>query len=311
MPAWKDKFDNGEMLIIDGAMGTELERRGVPMHAEAWSGAALIEHPDAIIGAHEDYIRAGAEVIITNTFGASPHMLKAMGYGDRDEAIIESAVDLAKRARDNTGVDVAIAGSISTMAAGGDVADPGDRHSDDEVVDSMNRMAQALARGGCDMIALEMMQDSHRAPIATQAAKDTGLPVWLGLTCAWNETRDKLVAFDFPEYDFDEFLAAMLPIGPDLVSIMHSDVDVTSAALDVVKQSWDGPLGAYPEAGYFTMPNWQFVDIIAPDDLVTRARGWVDQGVTVLGGCCGLGPEHIAALSKAAPTMKPESRAGT
>jgi homocysteine S-methyltransferase len=305
MPAWKDKFDNGEILILDGAMGTELERRGVPMHKEAWSGAALIEHPEAVIGAHEDYIRAGADVIITNTFGASPHMLKAMGYGDRDEAIIEGAVDLAKRARDNTGADVAIAGSISTMAAGGDVADPGDRHSDDEVADSLHRMAQALARGGCDMIALEMMQDSKRAPIATQAAKDTGLPVWLGLSCAWNKERDRLVAFDYPDYLFDDFLAAMLPIGPDLVSIMHTDVDVTTVALDVVKQSWDGPLGAYPEAGYFTMPNWQFVDIIAPEDLVERARGWVAQGVTVLGGCCGLGPEHVAALRQAAPTMKP------
>jgi homocysteine S-methyltransferase len=59
MPAWKDKLANGEILLIDGAMGTELERRGVPMHEETWSGAAVIEHPDAIIGAHEDYIRAG------------------------------------------------------------------------------------------------------------------------------------------------------------------------------------------------------------------------------------------------------------
>ena len=71
MPAWKDKFDNGDILVIDGAMGTELERRGVPMHAEAWSGAALVNHPEAIIGAHEDYIRAGAEVIITNTSRAT------------------------------------------------------------------------------------------------------------------------------------------------------------------------------------------------------------------------------------------------
>ena len=96
MPAWKDKLENGEVLIIDGAMGTELERRGVPMHAETWSGAAVLEHPEAIVAAHEDYIRAGAEVIITNTFGASPHMLNAMGYGDRDEEIIRSAVDLAR-----------------------------------------------------------------------------------------------------------------------------------------------------------------------------------------------------------------------
>ncbi|MBT5434784.1 MAG: homocysteine S-methyltransferase family protein [Alphaproteobacteria bacterium] len=303
MPAWKDKLENGEVLIIDGAMGTELERRGVPMHAETWSGAAVLEHPEAIVAAHEDYIRAGAEVIITNTFGASPHMLNAMGYGDRDEEIIRSAVDLAKQARDNIGVDVAIAGSISTMSAGSDIADPGDRHTDEEIDDSMSRMARALAAGGCDMIALEMMQDVRRAPAAMRGAKATGLPVWLGLTCAWNEGWDKLVAFDFPDYAFDDILDALIPIGPDVVSVMHSDMDVTTKALEVVKQRWSGPLGAYPESGYFEMPNWRFVDVIAPGDFVERARGWVGQGVTILGGCCGLGPVHVAAMHEALPTF--------
>ena len=77
MTSWRDKVANRDILIIDGAMGTELERRGVPMHAETWAGAALIEHPDKVRQAHRDYIDAGAEVIITNTFGASPHMLNA------------------------------------------------------------------------------------------------------------------------------------------------------------------------------------------------------------------------------------------
>jgi S-methylmethionine-dependent homocysteine/selenocysteine methylase len=80
---------------------------------------------------------------------------------------------------------------------------------------------------------------------------------------------------------------------------MHTDVDATTVALDMVKQGYDGPLGAYPESGYFQMPHWNFVDVIAPDVLVDRAKGWVGQGVSILGGCCGLGPEHIVALSAA------------
>ncbi|MDA1070006.1 MAG: homocysteine S-methyltransferase family protein [Proteobacteria bacterium] len=299
MTSWRDKVANRDILIIDGAMGTELERRGVPMHAETWAGAALIEHPDKVRQAHRDYIDAGAEVIITNTFGASPHMLNAMGRGADAEQIIIGAVRLAQEARDASGRDVAIAGSISTMSAGSDTADPGDRHTTQEIRDSMFRMADALAQGGCDMIALEMMQDLTRAPMAMEAARQTGLPVWLGLTCAWNAGRDTLVAFDFPETTFQAILDRLLPMGPDVVSVMHSDVDATTVALDMVRQGFDGPLGAYPESGYFEMPHWNFVDVITPDELVARAGGWIGQGVSILGGCCGLGPEHIAALSAA------------
>ena len=304
MTRWQDKVANRDILIIDGAMGTELERRGVPMHAETWAGAALIEHPGKVRQAHLDYIKAGAELIITNTFGASPHMLNAMGHGADAEEIIRGAVRLAQEAREESGRDVAIAGSISTMSAGSDTADPGDRHTVAEIRDSMFRMADALAEGGCDMIALEMMQDLTRAPIAMEAAKQTGLPVWLGLTCIWNDGRDTLVAFDFHDTTFQSILDRLLPMGPDVVSVMHTDVDATTVALEMVKKGFDGPLGAYPESGYFEMPHWNFVDVISPDELVTRAKGWIGQGVSILGGCCGLGPEHIAALDRARPELQ-------
>ncbi len=80
---------------------------------------------------------------------------------------------------------------------------------------------------------------------------------------------------------------------------MHSTVDDTTVGLSALSEYWQGPTGAYPESGYFIMPNWQFVDIIDPDDLVTRARDWADSGVQILGGCCGLGVPHIEALNVA------------
>jgi len=288
------------IVLLDGAMGTELERRGVPMSEQSWSGAALVEHPDAIARVHEDYIRAGAQVIITNTFAVSPFMLEALGLGDRIDATIAGAVELARHAREATGAEVAIAGSIANGAIRNRQRDPQDRlppHG--EMVANTRRMIDALAEGGCDLIALEMMQDCVRAPTALRAAKETGLPVWLGLTCARDAGDGHLTAFDFPEIAFDDIIAALVPLGPDVVSVMHTDVDVTTEALGVVKQSWSGPLGAYPEAGYFEMPHWNFVDVIEPAVLVDRAKGWVGQGVTILGGCCGLGTDHIAALHAA------------
>jgi len=80
---------------------------------------------------------------------------------------------------------------------------------------------------------------------------------------------------------------------------MHTAVPDVPAALQIVRKYWSGPVGVYPESGYFEMPNWNFVDIIDPDDLVSFGRVWVDEGVRLIGGCCGLSVEHIAALSEA------------
>jgi methionine synthase I (cobalamin-dependent) len=66
--------------------------------------------------------------------------------------------------------------------------------------------------------------------------------------------------------------------------------------LNIVRKHWDGPVGVYPDSGYFIMPNWQFVDLIEPPDLAEAAKRWVGEGVRMVGGCCGLGPEHIAAM---------------
>jgi homocysteine S-methyltransferase len=306
MATWNDTLAKGDLLLIDGAMGTELEHRGVTMSNKSWSGASLIESPEAIVAVHEDYIRAGAEVIITNTFAVAPFVLEDLGYGDSIDATISGAVDLAKRARDACGIDVAIAGSIANSSVRNHSRDPQDRlPSHDTMVANAVRMAEALAKGGCDLIALEMMQEDHMAPAALEGAKTVGLPVWLGVSCAWNETRDELVGCAFPDVTFRAILDSLLPLAPDAVNVMHTDVDATGPALEQVKRGWSGTLGAYPNSGHFTPPNWNFVDIISPEDLVREARGWVDQGVTILGGCCGLRPEHISVLRDAIPSMKP------
>ena len=84
-----------------------------------------------------------------------------------------------------------------------------------------------------------------------------------------------------------------------VIGIMHSAVPDMTAGIDMLRERWSGPMAAYPESGYFTMPHWQFVDIIAKDDLVNEARGWRRRGVQIIGGCCGIGPEHIEALNAA------------
>jgi methionine synthase I (cobalamin-dependent) len=101
MQPGQERLEADRILLIDGAMGTELQRRGVPMDKVAWSGAAVLTHPDVVREIHEEYIRAGARVIITNTFGSTRQMLEPAGYGDRVEEVHRGAVRLARQAREN------------------------------------------------------------------------------------------------------------------------------------------------------------------------------------------------------------------
>ena len=106
-----------------------------------------------------------------------------------------------------------------------------------------------------------------------------------------------LAGFGRHDWALEDFVAPLMAMGAKVCSVMHCSVNDVSPALETIKRHWQGPLGAYPESGFFKMPSWQFVDIIAPDALVAEAKRWRDQGVSVLGGCCGMGPEHIRALS--------------
>ena len=104
-----------------------------------------------------------------------------------------------------------------------------------------------------------------------QAALETKLPVWLGVGC--KKTEDgKIVSFDHADLEFATVLDALIPMGPTVVNIMHSEIGAIPEAIELVRQRWSGPIGVYPESGYFTKPTWIFVDVISPADLVTGTR---------------------------------------
>ena len=300
-PDWREKLAAGRTVIVDGGTGTELQRRGVPMDQMVWSGAAVLSHPDAVRSVHEDHLRAGAKVIITNTFSSTRQMLAPAGFGDQVETVHRRAVELAIEARANVpDRPAAVAGSMSAMPPD---FDPKTFLSVADELASYREATGLLAAAGADLIALEMMEEPNHAARATQAALETGLPVWLGVSCKLSEAGE-LVSFGFPDVRFADVLDAVVPMGPAVVNIMHTPIEAVPAAIELVRERWDGPLGVYPESGYFTKPNWNFVDIIPPDDLVREASSWVRSGVRLLGGCCGTGPEHVRALSDAVPDFE-------
>ncbi len=295
------KLAAGETILLDGATGTELQRRGVPMDDEVWCATANLSAPAAVQAVHADYIRAGAEVITANTFATSPLLFNALGRDGEIGAIDGAAVKLAHQARAETGAAVAIAGSFSVMrpvAKGTAVAGESPRWSERQARPLMQAKAEGLAQAGCDLILMEMMRDCDYSVWATEAAVATGLPVWVGIAVE-RRADGRLAGFGRHDWALEDIVAPLMAGGPVACLIMHSDIDLTAAALEVVKSRWPGPLGAYPESGYFEMPEWQFVDIIGADKFVTHCLQWRRQGATILGGCCGIGPEHIAALAAA------------
>ncbi|MEM8680520.1 MAG: homocysteine S-methyltransferase family protein, partial [Planctomycetota bacterium] len=261
---WLDKLDRNEILLIDGATGTELQKRGVPMDEIAWSGAAVLSHPDVVRETHADYIRAGAEVVIANTFGSTRQMLEPAGYGDQVETVNRQAVQLAIEAREMAADHpVAVAGSISSMPPG---FDRNAYDSADKELESYREAARTLVDAGADLIALEMLEDTEHAPLALQAALETGVPVWLGMSCKQRESDDVLVGFGYQDVLLADVYRELIPRGPAVVNLMHTDVFAVPAALALLRDHWQGPVGVYPESGYFTRPNWNFVDVIEPGE---------------------------------------------
>ncbi len=300
-PTLQERLENKEVIILDGAMGTELERRGVPMHDEAWSGAAVWTHPEVVRATHEDYIRAGADVIITNTFASARPVLAAAGLQDKVRQINTNAVRLAQEARTRVAAarQIWIAGAISLMPPG---ADTRRRPPVEHMRSHFQEQAEILAAAGVDVIALEMMRDIAYSLVAIDAAVATGLPVWVGFSCQRRDDGTLIMAPALNgETRLDEVLGPVMQRGGSLVTIMHSGVDDTGTALAQVLKQWQGPVGAYPNSGSFVMPHWQFVDIIPPQALVEKAKQWVAMGVQVIGGCCGIGPEHIRLLKQQLP----------
>ena len=306
------RLADGEVIVIDGGTGTALQAAGVPMDDETWSGRASLEYADLVQSVHEAYVRAGAEVIIANTFATSRAALAPAGLGDRVAEANRNAVAAALRARAAApGRRVAVAGSMSSFcpiamhgrgpdaaasAADPDAEDPGFTSAADFL-----EQAALLADAGADLIALEMIESPGYGRAAIEAAAATGLPVWLGLSPV--RRPDGSLGND-PELgrgdSLDDLVRMLASPALAAVTVMHAKPDVGSDAIGVIRRHFDGPVCVYAESGDWEPPHWVFSDL-DPQRYLGQATGWVADGAQLIGGCCGIGPDHIRALADNLP----------
>lgn len=291
------KLAKGETIILDGGTGTDIQRRGAPMSGPTWCAEVNATHGDIVRTVHDDYIRVGADIIAANTFATSPLTFNAYGRDDDLIALDVAAVAHAKAAA--IGKDVCIAGSISTqrpLIPGTDRTDFAKTWTRDETLPLYRRKAENLKALGVDLLMMEMMRDTDYAVWACEAALETGLPVWIGLSA--ERVDGELAGFGRPDQKFDDIAKALAALKPEVMSVMHTSANDTDGALVILRKYWSGPMGTYPECGYFKAPDWQFVDVMTPFDLVQKSHHWNKLGATIFGGCCGLGPDHIEALAQ-------------
>ena len=310
------RIDAREVIILDGAIGTQLQRMEVPMSQDAWAAIALETHPFTVRRLHELYIEAGVDVITTNTYSSARHNLLPLGLGDKVRELNLRAVMLAEDARERSAKErpVWIGGSVSNygLMAG---AEPGWQDfqyfrgrvetSDNQARANLREQAEILAESGVDFLIAEPTGSTTQRRWVFEACLAAGLPVWSGFKCRRDAADGALKVGYQSDEAFDAEFASLAALGGELVTVFHSPVDATDDALSVVKAHWNGPIGFYPEAertDYVQAHRNDSIETkLTPDEFVARAQRWVSEGVQVIGGCCGVELEYIRPLRDALP----------
>jgi S-methylmethionine-dependent homocysteine/selenocysteine methylase len=281
-------------LLLDAAMGTELERLGAAAPAPLWSARALVESPRTVQAIHAENAVAGAEILTANTFRTHRRSLEAAGLGDRAAELTKTAVALARSAAAAApaGRAVFVGGSLSPLE---DCYRPDLVPDDATLAREHGRQALLLAESGADVILLETHNTVRELVAAARAARETGLPVVASMV---TDGAGRLLSGE----PIERAAAALAPVAPDVLAIncvparrLLPDLERLAAAA----HEYRIPVGAWgnlgrPSAG---APG-RFTDEMSPDDFANCAASWIQAGARIVGGCCGTRASHTASLRR-------------
>lgn len=295
MPAnFRERLKAG-IIICDGAMGTYLNQKGISY--EHCFDELNLSRPDLILQIHQEYINAGAEIIETNTFGANMVRLSGYGFENKVREINIKAAKIAREARNITGQDVLIAGSIGPL---GKQLQPYGKISRQEAFDIFSEQIEALLEGGVDLFMIETISNLEEMELAVSAVKRvTDLP----LVCQMTYTAEgKTLLGNTPE----EVVSRLAPLELDVIGANCSvGPQKMLEVIEVLAELGTGYISAQPNAGLPRLYAGRFVYFSSPDYFADYARKFVDAGATIVGGCCGTTPEHITAVSKILKDIHP------
>ncbi|MEL6892417.1 MAG: betaine--homocysteine S-methyltransferase [Actinomycetota bacterium] len=275
------------VLLIDGAMGTELFARGLSSGGapELWN----VDHPDRVAAVHADYIAAGSDVVLTNSFGGTGFRLKLHQLEDRVVELNEAAATVARAAADASDRRVIVAGS---MGPSGELLEPMGTMTPDTCAAAFAEQAKGLDAGGADVLWIETMShldemaaaiDGVRSvsalPICATLSFDTAGRTMMGVTGADAATR-----------------LAELGVAAVGANCGNNLADTEAALAEMRAVDADILLIAKANAG---MPEWHGTDLVysgSPEVMAAHAHRQRAAGVQIIGACCGSSPEHLAMM---------------
>ena len=304
----RERLAAGAPLVLDGAMGSELQRRGVWVsHGStdeklgAWSATAMRDAPEIVREVHEDYFKVGADIATTNSFWTNSVKLGLVGLADKAAEYTRLSGEIAVEARDRLRPEAYVAGGMAPPHGGRAPVDPIDLPREFAL------QSRALNESGVDLLLLEYMGYVADIVAAVDAVAPAGLPVMIGIRHVAEDGRMQVGE------TYDELVAALGRREVAAILLMCSSPTAISAGLPKLRKAFTGPIGAYPNIGYGPAgkplgadQQWHRLDTrtYTPANLAADGATWLDMGAQIVGGCCATTPEHIAALRSAVPQSR-------
>ena len=295
-PAFLERLKSGPPLLLDAAMGSDLDRRGLATTLPLWSALGLLERPELVYEIHLDNLMAGAEIVTTNTFRTTARTLRRAGLDASEAATLDAlAVSVAQQARAaSRRKEAFIAGSIAQLE---DCYLPTFETRPDVALSEHRAQAHNLKVAGVDFLMVETMPTVTEAAIALQAALETGLPATIGFVCS-EPTPGSPVRLLSGE-TLQTAVEGVAGLGPAAILLNCAAPAVITAGMRELRHLSSLPTGGYANAGSVNdATGWSADESMTGDRYANHARQWLASGARIIGGCCGTHPVHTAALRK-------------
>ena len=279
-----DKIAEGKVLVSDGAWGTFLHQKGLKADEcpESWN----LQRPEEVLEIASSYVEAGADIILTNSFGASPIKLEGYGLAEQTLELNKSAAEISKKAAGNRALVMGSMGPTGKMVIMGEV-------SPQEVFKGFMEQAKGLADGGADGIVIETMTDPEEARLAIEAVKKV---TTLDVACTFTFSRNQDGVYrTMMGTDVGAYLEMALSAGADIIGANCGNG--TAGMIEIVKEirklNPEIPVLVHANAGLPIYKDGKTVFPESPGEMASQIKDLVAAGANIIGGCCGTTPDHI------------------
>ncbi|HET6453942.1 MAG TPA: homocysteine S-methyltransferase family protein [Armatimonadota bacterium] len=279
-------LESRSLVILDGAMGTQLDKRGL-----MGRGRTNLDSPEAVLEIHREYADAGSDALTTNTLTMNRIFIETHSVGVSVREVNEAGVRLARE----------IAGDrlfvLGDMCSTGQLLEPYGEYTEDQFYRTFREQAEVLAEAGVDAFIIETMFDLHEVRVALKACKDVGsLPVIVSMAFATEANGGRTMMGNSAE----ECARQLTDAGADVIGANCGDLEPLQMArvVSILRSAASLPILAQPNAGKPKLIGGETVFDMGAEEFAAGLRECVGAGAKLIGGCCGTSPEHIRALAK-------------